>query len=165
MKYNQLIEQARATGVASEKKMNAAIEQMSCDLDSIKNDNPALYWRIMRHQHAVLYDRHYSEKFANHDVNRLEYGELDEEGMPTKHGAHWTRAQIEEATRGMEFHPKVNGWDKYVAFNSMYADLCTNMKDEEIIRAAYLFYFCDADWQTDDDCTKIWDYTSMHAMM
>ena len=40
-----------------------------------------------------------------------------------------------------------------------------NMSEEEIIRAAYLFYFCDADWQHNDDCTKIWDYTTMHATM
>ena len=40
------------------------------------------------------------------------------------------------------------------------------MTDEEIIKAAYLFYFCDADWQPEDDnCTKIWDYTAMHANM
>lgn len=165
MNYIQLIDHARATGVANEKKMNAAIEQMSCDLESIKAEQPELYWRILRHQHAVLYDRHYSEKFANHDVNRLEYGEPDEEGMPTLHGAHWTRAQIMEATRSMEFHPKVNDWDKYVAFNAMYADLCTDMKEEEIIRAAYLFYFRDADWQKEDDCTKIWDYISLHSTM
>ena len=108
MKYIQLIEQARATGVANETKMWDAIQQMSCDLESIKNEHPEMYWRIMRHQHAVLYDRHYSEKFANHDVNCLEYGKPDEEGMPTLHGAHWTRLQIMEATRGMKFHPKVN---------------------------------------------------------
>ena len=165
MKYIQLIEQARATGVANEKKMLETIKQLSCDLAAIEHEHPEMYWRIMRHQHAVLYDRHYSEKFANHDVNRLEYGELDEEGMPSKYEPHWTRSQVVEATKNMKFHPKVNDWDKYVAFNSMYADLCTDMTEEEIIKAAYLFYFCDADWQHNDDCTKIWDYTTMHATM
>ena len=48
----------------------------------------------------------------------------------------------------------------------MYADLCSDIDDKEIIKAAYLFYFCDADWQpSEDDCTKIWDYTSLHAAM
>ena len=47
----------------------------------------------------------------------------------------------------------------------MYADLCANMDDKEILKAAYLFYFCDADWQTEDDCTKIWDYTALHATL
>ena len=166
MNYIQLIEQARAHGVASEKKMNTAIEQMSCDLAAIKNEHPEIYWRIMRHQHAVLYDRHYSEKFANHDVNNLVHSKTDENGEPVGYGAHWTRAQVIDATKGMAFHMKVNDWDKYVAFNAMYADLCADMTDEEIIKAAYLFYFCDADWQpAEDDCTKIWDYTSLHAGM
>ena len=61
MKYIQLIEQARATGVANEKKMWEAIKQMSCDLAAIEPEHPEMYWRIMRHQHAILYDRHYSE--------------------------------------------------------------------------------------------------------
>lgn len=165
MKYIQLIEQARTHGVASEKKMYAAIEQMSCDLSTLENENPCLYWRIMRNQHAVLYDRHYSEKFANHDVNRLIYSKMDENGEPVGMGAHWTRTQVLEATKDMKFHSKVNDWDKYVAFNAMYADLCANMDDKEILKAAYLFYFCDADWQTEDDCTKIWDYTALHATL
>lgn len=165
MKYIQLIEQARTHGVASEKKMYAAIEQMSCDLSTLENENPCLYWRIMRNQHAVLYDRHYSEKFANHDVNRLVYSKMDENGEPVGMGAHWTRTQVLDATKDMKFHPKVNDWDKYVAFNAMYADLCANMDDKEILKAAYLFYFCDADWQTEDDCTKIWDYTALHATL
>lgn len=165
MKYIQLIEQARTHGVASEKKMYAAIEQMSCDLSTLENENSCLYWRIMRNQHAVLYDRHYSEKFANHDVNRLIYSKMDENGEPVGMGAHWTRTQVLEATKDMKFHPKVNDWDKYVAFNAMYADLCANMDDKEILKAAYLFYFCDADWQTEDDCTKIWDYTALHATL
>lgn len=165
MKYIQLIEQARIHGVASEKKMYAAIERMSCDLATLENENPHLYWRIMRNQHAVLYDRHYSEKFANYDVNCLVYSETDENGEPVGMGAHWTRAQVLEATKDMKFHSKVNDWDKYVAFNAMYADLCANMDEEEILKAAYLFYFCDADWQTEDDCTKIWDYTALHATL
>lgn len=165
MKYIQIIEQARNTGVADEKKMYAAIEQMSCDLENIKSEHPDIYWRIMRHQHAVIYDRHYSEKFANHDVNNLEYGEPDDEGMPTLFGPHWSCSQIVSATKDLKFHPKINNWDKYVAFNAMYADLCTDMSEEEIIKAAYLFYFRDADWQTNDDCTKIWDYMTIHSTM
>lgn len=146
--------------------MSTAIEQMSCDLSLVADAEPCLYWRIIRNQHAVLYDRHYSEKFANYDVSRLVYSEVDNEGNPIGTGAHWTRAQIVEATKGMKFHQKVNDWDKFVAFNAMYADLCANMSDDEILKAAYLFYFCDADWQPkEDDCTKIWDYTSLHAMM
>ena len=168
MNYIDLVNQAKSHGVTSEQKMWASIEQLSKDLaplatDSVSTPMSVLYWRIMRNQHAIMYKRHYSEKFADHDVNQLRY--IDPKGEE-RTGSHWTRAEISEATASMKFHPKVNDWDKYVAFNSMYADLCVNMVDEEIIRAAYLFYFNDKDWQpNEDDCTKIWDYTSAHAIM
>ena len=100
------------------------------------------------------------------EAENAPYTYEDDNGEPAGYGAHWTRAQIIDATKGMKFHQKVNDWDKYVAFNAMYADLSAKMTDEEIIKAAYLFYFCDADWQPEDDnCTKIWDYTAMHANM
>lgn len=90
----------------------------------------------------------------------------DEEGTPTGGGAHWTRIKVDELTKGMKFHSNVNAWDKYVAFNSMYADLCACMNEEEIIKAAYAFYFCDDDWQPcEDDCTKVWDYNALHATL
>lgn len=168
MSYLDLLKQAKAHGVTSEKKMWASIEALSNDLAVLKADgvttpSSALYWRIMRNQHAIMYDRHYSEKFANHDVNQIKY--IDPKGEE-RTGPHWTRAEIIAATNGMKFHSKVNDWDKYVAFNSMYADLCAEMTDEEILKAAYLFYFNDKDWQPEeDDCTKIWDYTSAHATM
>ena len=48
----------------------------------------------------------------------------------------------------------------------MYADLCVCMNEEEIIKAAYAFYFCDDDWQPcEDDCTKVWDYNALHATL
>ena len=162
MKYNQLINQARVDGQITDKKLNAALEQLSCDLKKVENENPELYWKILRHQHAVLYDRHYSEMFAHHDVDRLLYSKLDDEGVPMGRGAHWTKSEIEQATKDFDFPSKVNCWDKYVAFNAMYADLCAEMSEGEIIKAAYLFYFCDADWKDTDvlDCTKIWEYMS-----
>lgn len=168
MSYLDLLKQAKAHGVTSEKKMWASIEALSNDLAVLKADgvttpSSALYWRIMRNQHAIMYDRHYSEKFANHDVNQIKY--IDPKGEE-RTGPHWTRAEIIAATNGMKFHSKVNDWDKYVAFNSMYADLCAEMTDEEILKTAYLFYFNDKDWQpNEDDCTKIWDQTSAHATM
>ena len=55
-------------------------------------------------------------------------------------------------------------WDKFVAFNAMYADLCRFMDEDEIIKAAYAFYFHDDDWQNDGDCTKIWDYMTHHYL-
>lgn len=168
MSYLDLLKQAKAHGVTSEKKMWASIEALSNDLAVLKADgvttpSSALYWRIMRNQHAIMYDRHYSEKFANHDVNQLQY--IDPKGEE-RTGPHWSKAEVVAATNGMKFHSKVNDWDKYVAFNSMYADLCAEMTDEEILKTAYLFYFNDKDWQpNEDDCTKIWDQISAHATM
>lgn len=60
MNYKQMIEQARANGMATEKKMWAAVETLSTDLLALEQTNPKLYWHILRRQHAVLYGRHYS---------------------------------------------------------------------------------------------------------
>lgn len=170
MSYLDLLHQAKSHGVFSEKKMWASVEQLSQDLAPLAaapdKSLSGMYWRIMRNQHAILYDRHYSESFAIHDVNHLVWSATVPDGSPSGQGPRWSKAEILEATKGMKFHSKVNEWDKYVAFNSMYADLCAEMPDAEILKAAYLFYFCDKDWQpTEDDCTKIWDYTSHHATM
>lgn len=163
MTYLDLLTQAKTLGVTSEKKMWESVEQLSKDLAPIEAAHPHVYWRILRNQHAIMYNRHYSEKFANHDVNQLRY--VNASGMECN-GPHWSRAEVTAATNGLKFHQKVNDWDKYVAFNAMYADLCAEMDDEAIIRAAYLFYFNDKDWQPEeDDCTKIWDYMSHHATM
>ena len=168
MNYLDLLKQAKSHGVSSEKKMWASVEALSNDLAPIETAHPHVYWKILRNQHAILYDRHYSEPFANHDVNILVWSKQPD-GVPTPtsgKGPHWSKAEILEATKSLKFHSKVNDWDKYVAFNSMYADLCAEMDDAAIIKAAYLFYFNDKDWQPDeDDCTKIWDYTSAHATM
>lgn len=172
MHYIDLLKQAKAHGVSSEKKMWASVEALSNDLAPLATvpdkSLSGLYWRILRNQHAILYDRHYSEPFANHDVNVLVWSKQPD-GVPTPtsgKGPHWSKAEILAATKDLKFHSKVNDWDKYVAFNSMYADLCAEMDDAAIIKAAYLFYFNDKDWQpNEDDCTKIWDYTSAHATM
>ena len=66
MNYKQMIEQARANGMATEKNIWAAVETLSTDLLVLEQTDPKLYWHILRRQHAVLYGRHYSEKMANH---------------------------------------------------------------------------------------------------
>lgn len=159
MTYKSLYSTANALGIGSEKKMHRCIEQLSQDLEALKDVDPALYWKILRNQHAIMFERHYSEKYANYDVSRLSY--VNNKGEDCV-GPHWTRAEVVAATKGLQFHKQVNDWDKYVAFNAMYADLCADpdMTDEIIIKSAYLFYFKDKDWQTNDDCTKIWDYMS-----
>lgn len=161
MTYLDLLKQSKTHGVTSEKKMWASIEQLSKDLESIKALPTGEGWvgLLLRNQHAILYDRHYTEQYANLDVSTLVPSNSEPSSVSLPH---WTRAEITEATKSLKFHPKVNDWDKYVAFNAMYADLCAEMTDEEILKAAYLFYFQDKDWQNDDDCTKIWDYMTSH---
>ena len=46
----------------------------------------------------------------------------------------------------MGFPAGTTKWDKYVAFNAFYSDLCTVYNDEQIIKGAHKFYFEDQDW-------------------
>lgn len=69
-------------------------------------------------------------------------------------GAHWTADQIEEAARGMSFPSGTTKWDKYVAFNSFYADMCMVCDDAQILKGAHRFYFADEDAPQG----KIWVY-------
>ena len=48
MNYKQMIEQARANGMATEKKMWAAIDTLSDDLLALEHTDPKLYWHILR---------------------------------------------------------------------------------------------------------------------
>ena len=86
------------------------------------------------------------------DVGMMRY--IDRDGKKCE-GAHWTAEQIEASTRMMGFPAGTTKWDKYVAFNAFYSDLCTVYNDEQIIKGAHKFYFEDQDW---GDTTKIWDY-------
>ena len=61
---------------------------------------------------------------------------------------------IEEATRGMAFASSVNKWDKYVAFNAFHADTCKVLDEDEVIKAAYHFWFADEDAPEG----KVWIY-------
>lgn len=106
----------------------------------------------MREQHGIMYGNHYNEAFAMFDVGMMRY--IDRDGKKCE-GAHWTAEQIEASTRMMGFPAGTTKWDKYVAFNAFYSDLCTVYNDEQIIKGAHKFYFEDQDW---GDTTKIWDY-------
>lgn len=54
----------------------------------------------------------------------------------------------------MTFPNGTTEWDKYVAFNSFYSDLCLVFSTEEIIKAAYRFFFQDED----AGAGKVWNY-------
>jgi len=54
----------------------------------------------------------------------------------------------------MPFPQGTTPWDKYVAFNSFYSDMCTVYDEPSILKAAYRFYFADED----APAGKIWEY-------
>jgi hypothetical protein len=151
MNYRKMVDSAKAAGMTNEKMMWDSIDSFSDLLEEIREAHPQLYWDFMREQHGIMNQRHYGEAFAMYDVSRMKY--TDKNGM--KHvGAHWTMEQIESATSGMRFPQGVTKWDKYVAFNAAYADLCKSFDEGDILKAGYALYFDDEDWGSD---TKIWD--------
>lgn len=155
--YKTMVTQARAAGLTNEKTMWQSIDHISELLEELREAHPEAYWSFMRREHGLLYHNHYDEGFAMYDVAQMSY--TDKKG--DKHtGAHWTLEQIESATAGMKFPQGTTRWDKYVAFNAAYADLCRGFDDSDILKAGHLFYFEDEDWGSP---TKIWEYMSRKA--
>lgn len=109
--------------------------------------------------YVILEDKrdccHFDESSAKEAVSWIRY--TDRDGKE-RHGAHWSLEDILDATGQMSFSDGVTQWDKYVAFNSMYADLCRVLPPEDILKAAYAFYFGDEDAPEG----KVWRY--MDAM-
>lgn len=137
-----------------EGKMWASVAVMSDALEPMKETDKEGYWCIMRKMYGVMSDGHYNEEFAMYDVSDIEYTNKAGE---KKHGGYWSVDQVEEATRNFRFPSAVNKWDKYVAFNLMYSDLCKKMDDGQILEVAFQFYFNDEDWPGGSS-TKVWDY-------
>lgn len=155
MEYKDLIRNAKADGVASEKAMWQSVDGISDMLCVIKEEHPSMYWEFMRKQHSVLYGPHYNKTFAEMDVERIRY---TGPGGEKKTGAHWSADQVEDATKNMPFPVGTTKWDKYVAFNSFFSDTCSIYDESQIIKGAHKFYFADEDGPQG----KIWEYmTSM----
>lgn len=156
MTYKDMVMKAKAAGVTTEKTMWESIEAFSELLEELKESHPDIYWEFMREQMGIMYHGHYDEAFALYDVSQLAW--TDRNGM--KHsGAHWTADQVEQATASMRFPAGTNKWDKYVAFNAAYSDLCKEFDEGQILKAGFLLYFADEDW---GDSTKVWDYMRAH---
>ena len=98
-----------------------------------------------------LYHNHYTEEFAEHDVERSKW--LDRDGHE-RQGEYWSKAQIEEATKNLVFPAGTTPCDRYVAFNMFHHDTCKVLSDEQIIKAAHEFFFCDKDAPEG----KVWIY-------
>ena len=150
--YKKMIEQARKDGVANEKVMNASIESVDGLLEKMKEAHPEAYQQFIAKQHELFYGPHYNEMFAEMDVAGISY--TDNEGKE-RHGAYWSAAEVEDATRGMTFPAGTTKYDKYVAFNVFKSDTCKALDDKEVIAACHQFFFADEDYK---DGGKIWQY-------
>lgn len=156
MKYKDMIEEAKAKGLTSERTMWESVEALEEMLCLMKREHPEMFWKFMREQHGLMWKNHYSEDFAEHDVKHLKW--KDKEGHEHE-GEYWTMEQVKEATKSMTFPQGTNDCDKWVAFNVMYSDLHEDFTDAEILKIAYKFFFTDYDF----DYTKggkIWKYVS-----
>ena len=157
MDYLEMVKAAQKSGKTTEKQMWESIGSVSDLLCGIKDAHPDLYWKFLREQAGIMNGGHYNEEFAMHDVSQIEY--TDKEGKSHK-GAYWTCGQIEDATKGMTFPSGTTKYDKFVAFNSFWADTCKVLTDEQILQAAYQFYFADEDFPKERGA-KIWCYMKM----
>ena len=151
MEYKDLIRKAKADGVTSEKAMWQSVDSLNDVLCVVREEHPEKYMKFMRGQHEALYGPHYDKRFAEADVERIRYANAAGE---KRTGAHWNADQILEATKSMPFPQGTTLWDKYVAFNSFYADMCAVLDEATLLKAAYRFYFADED----APAGKIWEY-------
>lgn len=152
MDYKRMVEQAQRDGVATTDKMWQSIKAVGEMMESVPEE---VAKRFARKQHEILYGCHYDEQFAIDDLAGVHY--TDRDGYD-RTGAHWSPEDVENALKGVSLPSSVTKWDKWVAVNVMYSDLCREMPDDGIITAAKLFYFMDEDWPQPD--AKIWQYMS-----
>lgn len=152
MGYKKMIEDARRSGVTSEKAMWESIADIDDLLEVLETDQPDIVKKFYRKQHERLYGPHYNEIMAVEAVRGIRY--TDREGK-MREGAYWTVEEIEEATRTYAFPPDVTKWDKYVAFNVFRSDVCKKLDDANALAAGYAFFFADEDFHGGG---KIWRY-------
>lgn len=95
--------------------------------------------------------KHFNKESAEKAVSRIYYTTKD---GTEHHGPHWSMEKVLEATKGLQFKPCVTDYDKYVAFNAAYADLCKTLTTDLIIETGHAFFFEDED----APCNKIWRY-------
>ncbi len=77
-----------------------------------------------------------------------------------RRGAYWTIEQVMEVMKDRKYPEGTTIYDVFVAYNASATDLCTKFSDKEIVEAADLEWFADADWSESGSATKIWDYMS-----
>lgn len=158
MNYKHLLSEAQKRGLTNETKMWQSVALIGEGLDLLEDNHPEMYWKLMRKQHGIIYDCHYTEEFARHDIDKMM--SIDRNGL-TQRGEHWTKDEVLEATSGKSFPSGVTDCDKWVAFNAMWHDMHRKFDDEQILDIAYLFYFDDEDWKKPG--SKVWEYISLNA--
>lgn len=152
-----MIDSARKSGNWSEKTMLDSVDSIAGLLECVKKADKEAYWRFMREQAGIMMGCHYDKAWADWDVSQIAY--TDREGKK-RTGAYWTCEQIEEATKAMSFPAGTTKYDRFVAFNSFHADTCKVLTDEQVLKAAYQFYFADEDWPKENGA-KVWAYMAM----
>lgn len=100
---------------------------------------------VIREHDSDDYSCHYDEKSAREVISKARY--VDRSGSMMEGKEHWTAEQIEAATSAMKFPAETTKWDKYVAFNSMYFDLCRVLDDALVLKTAHAFFFADEDYE------------------
>lgn len=85
---------------------------------------------------------HFGEAEAEEAVERIRY---TDKGGTARTGAHWSMEQVRSVTSAMKFPEGTTDWDKYVAFNSFYADMNKVLTEDLIVKGAWAFYFADED--------------------
>lgn len=97
-------------------------------------------------------NKHFCEESAHKAIEMMSY--TDKAGATHQGKPHWTMEQVQAATANMSFPEGTTEWDKYVAFNSFYADMSRVLDEPNILKGAYTFYFQDEDGPKN----KIWRY-------
>lgn len=102
---------------------------------------------------------HVHEHTENAHINIPDQGQtamhFDENtGMAAVEKPRWTVQQIAEATKSLSFPAGTTVWDKYVAYNKFYDGMRNVLSEEQILRAAYVFFFAD----TCAPKSKVWLY-------
>lgn len=150
--YKKMIEEARVAGKANEQAMWAEIDHVAELLGEIKSEHPEMYWEYIRKAHENMYGSHYTPEFAEYDIEQMH--STDASGV--RHtGAHWTKQQVLSVWSGKLFPTGTTDCDKWVAANALWHDLHKKFNDEQVLEAAYLFFFADEDYTTNG---KVWDY-------
>lgn len=157
MKLREIFEQAKTNGAFTEKTMWQSIDAMDDMLADLKKTDKQAYWDFLRTQYGIASGGHYNEVWANHDVSQM-YS-IDKEGKK-REGAIYTRAEVEEMTKGWTVPSGTTKCDVFVGINIIAHDLGKCFDKEQICKAAKLFFFGDDDWDKEKG-SKVWAYQAM----